>query len=218
MRTGQRLHQDFYLQATTEVARNLLGKAMVRQLDGGETLAGIVVEVEAYLPADDRASHSFRGLGRKNASMFEPAGTLYVYPIHAKFCLNVVTEAKGNGAAVLIRAIQPIQGLTTMHELRGLKNVNETLTRLTTGPARLCQALAVDRSLDGADLLSSSSIWFESEPSIVAALPWTARTSARIGISQAVDKPLRWFIDGHQFVSGCARDHSRRRDWCFAFP
>ena len=111
MRTGQRLSIDFYSQTTVEVARNLLGKVLVRKLDNGEILAGIVVETEAYLPADDPASHSFRGLGRKNASMFEAAGTLYVYPIHAKYCLNVVTEPKGLGAAVLIRALQPIEGL-----------------------------------------------------------------------------------------------------------
>ncbi len=215
MRTNQRLTYDFYSQETVDVARNLLGKVLVRQLDSGEIFGGIVVEVEAYLPADDPASHSFRGLGRKNASMFELAGTLYVYPIHAKFCLNVVTEARGAGAAVLIRAVQPIVGLTAMRNLRGLTGLDDPLTRLTTGPARLCQALAVDRILDGENLLSSSRIWFEPEPLDIVAQSWTARTSPRIGISQAVEKPLRWFIDGHQFVSGCARDHSRRRDWCF---
>ena len=216
MRTHQRLTQDFYEQPTTELARNLLGKVIVRQLDDGQTLAGIVVEVEAYLPVDDPASHSFRGPGRKNASMFEPAGTLYVYPIHAKFCLNVVSDAKGQGAAVLIRAVQPIAGLGSMRELRGLINLNESLTRLTAGPARLCQALSVDRTLDGENLLSSSRLWFETEPPVVSAQSWTVRASPRIGISQAAEKPLRWFIDGHQFVSGCARDHSRRRDWCFS--
>lgn len=216
MRPHQRLIHDFYSQDTTEVARNLLGKVLVRQLNGGETLAGIVVEVEAYLPFDDPASHSFRGLGRKNASMFESAGTLYVYPIHAKYCMNVVTEARGEGAAVLIRAVEPMVGLSTMRALRGLGNLTEPLTRLSTGPARLCQAMAVDRALDGIDLVTSLEVWFESEPSIVAAQPWTVRMSPRIGISQAVDKPLRWFIDGHRFVSGCARDHSRRRDWTFA--
>ncbi len=216
MRTNHKLEHDFYLQTTVEVARNLLGKVIVRQLVSGQILAGIVVETEAYLAADDPASHSFRGQGRKNASMFEPAGTLYVYSIHAKYCLNVVTEAKSQGAAVLVRAVQPIEGIDSMRENRGLLNRNEPLTRLTTGPARMCQALAVDRSLDGTDLLTSSSIWFESEPSVVTTQPWEARMSARIGISQAIDRPLRWFIDGHRFVSGRARDHSRRRDWSFS--
>ena len=135
MRTGQRLSIDFYSQTTVEVARNLLGKVLVRKLDSGEILAGIVVETEAYLPADDPASHSFRGLGRKNASMFEAAGTLYVYPIHAKYCLNVVTESKGLGAAVLIRALQPIEGLSLMFAHRGLTNPTEPPSRLTTGPS-----------------------------------------------------------------------------------
>jgi DNA-3-methyladenine glycosylase len=215
MRTSQRLSSDFYNQPTVDVARDLLGTVIVRRLENGEELAGIVVETEAYLPTDDPASHSFRGLGRKNASMFESAGTLYVYPIHAKYCLNVVTEPRGQGAAVLIRAMQPIEGLATMRELRGLTALSKTQVQLTTGPARMCQALAVDRSLDGADLLTSSSIWLESQPTVVAEHPWKAKTSPRIGISQAVDRPLRWFIDGHQFVSGCARDHSRRRDWSF---
>ncbi len=147
--------------------------------------------------------------------MFEQAGTLYVYPIHAKYCLNVVTEPKGQGAAVLIRAVQPILGLASMHQLRNLKETEGPLTRLATGPARLCQAFEVDRKLDGINLLSSSALWFETEPELVAEKPWTASTSPRIGISQAVDKPLRWFIDGHRFVSGCARDHQRRRDWSF---
>jgi DNA-3-methyladenine glycosylase len=215
MRTGQRLSLDFYSQPTIDVASNLLGKVIVRQLDNGEVLAGIVVETEAYLPADDPASHSFRGPGRKNASMFAAAGTLYVYPIHARYCLNVVTEPSGQGAAVLVRAVQPIAGLAAMRAHRGLSSLVEPLIRLTTGPARMCQALSVDRGLDGVDLLTSTAIWFETEPPAVMDRPWTARTSPRIGISQAVDKPLRWFIDGNQFVSGCARDHSRRRDWSF---
>ena len=215
MRTRQRLTSEFYSQTTVEVARSLLGKVIVRQLDSGQTLAGIVVETEAYLSAEDPASHSFRGLGRKNASMFESAGTLYVYPIHAKYCLNVVAETKGRGAAVLIRAVQPMEGIEWMCQHRGLTDLTKPLVRLTSGPARMCQALAVDRNLDGADLIHGTSIWFETEPAVVISQSWTARTSARIGISQAVDKPLRWFMDGHQFVSSYARDHSRRRDWCF---
>lgn len=217
MHTSQRLTAEFYSQSTIDVAQQLLGKVIVRRLDHGETLAGIVVETEAYLSVDDPASHSFRGLGRKNASMFASAGTLYVYPIHAKYCLNVVTEAEGQGAAVLIRAIQPMEGLTRMQENRQLTGIDAPQTRLTTGPARTCQALAVDRCLDGANLITGDKIWFEREPSVVANQPWKHRNSVRIGISQAVEKRLRWFIDGHRFVSGCARDHSRRRDWCFAF-
>jgi len=197
------------------VARDLLGKTLVRQLESGELLAGIVVEVEAYLPAMDPASHSFRGAGKRNASMFEPAGTLYVYAIHAKYCLNVVTEVSGQGAAVLIRAVQPIKGVSRMKQARAATIPDSPLKNLTSGPGRLCQALGVDRSLDGENLLTSSRLWLESQPAVVAVHAWTARTSGRIGISQATEMQLRWFIDGHSFVSGRARDHSRRRDWFF---
>lgn len=206
-----RLGQSFYDRETISVARDLLGKVLVRQVAGGRRLAGVIIEVEAYLANDDRASHSHRGRGASNASMFLPAGTFYVYPIHAKYCLNVVTEPQGIGAAVLIRALQPTEGIAMMIDNRG----THLLNRLTTGPARLCQALDVDRSCDGLDLTTNASLWIESEPDLVAARPWSVRASSRIGISQAVDLPLRWFIDGNRYVSGCARDHSCRRDWGF---
>ena len=145
-----RLGKRFYSRRTDEVARDLLGKVLVRQLPDGARLAGVIVEVEAYLASDDPASHSARGQRVSNASMFQAAGTLYVYPIHAKYCLNVVTEAKGVGAAVLIRALQPTEGLDRMMQHRATESVRS----LTTGPARLCQALQVDRSCDGEDLIN----------------------------------------------------------------
>ena len=211
MLTGNRLQCKFFNRETTIVAREMLGKVLVRRFENGEMLAGLIVEVEAYLPADDPASHSFRGMGRKNAAMFAAPGTLYVYPIHARYCLNVVTEPVGQGAEILIRALQPLQGMERMAELRGV-----ALPRsLVTGPARLCQALAVDRSLDGEDLLTSQRIWLETAPECVTQNGWQIRNSARIGISQATDLQLRWFIDGHQYVSGCARDHTAGRNWSF---
>ncbi len=211
MQAATRLGPDFFNRDTASVAQDLLGKALVRQLDDGTRLAGVIVEVEAYLAQDDPASHSFRGHGKSNASMFGSAGLLYVYPIHAKYCLNVVTEGAGVGAAVLIRALQPIEGIDKMLLHRG----TSSLLSLTTGPARLCQALAVNRSLDGTDLVTSSHIWLEQAPATVSAKEWSLRSSPRIGISRAVDRPLRWFVDGHRYVSGCARDHSCRRDWSF---
>jgi DNA-3-methyladenine glycosylase len=211
MRTKYRLLNEFYDRETTVVARELLGKLLLRCLDDGEILAGLIVEVEAYLSCDDPASHSHRGQGRKNATMFAAPGTLYVYPIHAKYCLNVVTEPAGQGAAVLIRALQPLQGVQRMADLRGV-----TVPRsLVTGPARLCQALAVDRSLDGEDLVTSQRIWIATAPQVISHAGWQVQSSARIGISQATDLQLRWFIDGHQYVSGCARDHSQGRSWAF---
>lgn len=199
-----RLASDFYQRPTIAVAENLLVKLLVRQLEDGTRLSGLIVEVEAYLSDGDPASHSFRGLGRKNATMFQSAGTLYVYPIHAKFCMNVVTEPEGIGAAVLIRAIEPVDGIDRMRALRG------NSLSLTTGPARLCQAMAVDRAFDGENLVDSQRIWIE-ETSPEKHAPWVSRTSSRIGISQGQEKQLRWFVDGNRFVSGCARDHSNGR-------
>lgn len=211
MQTAHRLSGKFYNRETTVVARELLGKVLVRRLEDGETLSGLIVEVEAYLSCNDPASHSHRGQGRKNATMFAAPGTLYVYPIHARYCLNVVTEPAGQGAAVLIRALQPLQGIDRMANLRGV----DAPRSLVTGPARLCQALAVDRILDGEDLVTSQSIWLETAPKFISRCHWKVRSSSRIGISQATDLQLRWFIDGHQYVSGCARDHSQGRNWAF---
>jgi len=205
-----RLRRPDYASPTITLARDLLGKLIVRQL-AGQRLSGIIVEVEAYLAENDPASHSHRGLNRKNAAMFMDAGTLYVYPIHAKHCLNVVSEPAGIGAAVLIRAIQPWDGLEQMQRLR-----NTTDYRLVgSGPARLCQALAIDRTHDQQDLITSEEIWIEKAPIAVAAINWQVTASPRIGISQAKDLPYRWFIDGHQCVSGLARFHSQRRHWMF---
>ncbi len=133
--------------------------------------------------------------------MFDHAGTLYVYPIHAKYCLNAVTEQKGKGSAVLIRAIEPVWGIERMIARRGLTDRR----RLTRGPAMLCQALDVDRGLDGADLVGGSEITItggQSSPEMTS--------SCRIGISRAQDLPLRFFIDGNWFVSGRSSDHRRR--------
>ena len=148
-----RLSRSFYDRPTDLVARELLGKALLRRLDG-RWLGGWIVETEAYLPSGDLASHSARGKTPGNAAMFGPPGTLYVYPIHAKYCMNTVTEAEGFGSAVLIRAIEPVWGIEQMQENRG----TDDLRRLSRGPAMLCQALGVDRSFDTVDLLDAKHI------------------------------------------------------------
>ena len=195
-----RLPRGFYDRSTEIVAQELLGKALLRKY-GNHWMGGWIVETEAYLSSDDPSSHSHRGPTQSNASMFEHAGTLYVYPIHAKYCLNAVTEQKGKGSAVLIRAIEPVWGIERMIARRGLSDRR----RLTRGPAMLCQALDVDRGLDGADLVSGSEITItggQSSPVMTS--------SCRIGISRAQDLPLRFFIDGNWFVSGRSSDHRRR--------
>ncbi len=194
-----RLPRDFYQQSTATVARQLLGKKLLRSR-GGRWVGGFIVETEAYLPEGDSASHSARGRTPSNAAMFDRPGTLYVYPIHAKHCMNVVTEKSGVGCAVLIRAIEPTEGIDIMQSNRGYQD----LRRLTRGPAMLCQALSVDRRQDGIDLIESLEILIAEGRSHQAA---ELTTTTRIGISSAADLQLRFFVDGNRFVSGRAGDH-----------
>ena len=205
-----RLPKSFHTNDTLSVAQQLLGTLLVRSLDG-ERLSGIIVETEAYLSVGDPASHSHRGPSRKNAAMFMPAGTLYVYSIHAKYCLNIVTEAAEVGAAVLIRALQPWEGVARMRENRGRESPRD----LCSGPARLCQALAIDGSKDKLDLTNSDQVWLEQSPATVAQHDWHMTSTSRIGISSANELQYRYFIDGHHCVSGLARHHSRKREWSF---
>ena len=222
-----RLGTQFFSQTTRQVARQLLGKRLVRITNDGTRLSGLVVEVEAYLPHGDLASHSHRGMSKKNAAMFSEPGRLYVYSIHAKHCLNVVTEAAGQGAAVLIRALEPSEGTQPMLEHRGLfanGSIDgslpaaidlKTAIALTSGPARLCQALGIDRSYDGLNLVTDQRVWLENAPAITFPSRVITR-GPRIGISQSTALPLRWYLDGHHFVSGLARAHPRGRHWNFS--
>lgn len=200
-----RLPRAFYDRQADIVARDLIGKALLRCIDG-QWLGGRIVETEAYLAEGDPSSHSHRGRTSSNASMFQHAGTLYVYPIHAKYCLNAVTEKSGRGSAVLIRAIEPVWGLEKMVQHRGTTEHRQ----LTRGPARLCQALAVDRDLDGEDLLTSAAITIANIHHPANDRPPSITSSRRIGISSARERLLRFFEDGNWYVSGRVSDHRRR--------
>lgn len=168
---------------TLEAARRLLGCVVVRAI-AGCVMAGRIVETEAYRQ-DDPASHSFRGPSARNASMFGPPGRAYVYLIYGTHhCLNVVTEPTGVGAAVLIRALEPLVGIEAMRARRAHP-------KLTDGPGRLCQALGIDRRLDGEDLLRSESLY------LLADVPQPAErilATPRIGISKAVERPWRFVL------------------------
>ena len=143
-----RLERTFFARDTLTVARGLLGQRLVRVL-GGERASGLIVEVEAYVGEEDRASHARSGRTARNSAMYGPAGHAYVYFIYGMHhCLNVVTERDGFPAAVLIRALEPVEGVDAMRPRRSGRDGVD----LTSGPARLCQALEIDRSLDGADL------------------------------------------------------------------
>lgn len=161
-------------------------------------MRGRIVETEAYLAEGDSASHSARGKTRRNASMFGPPGHAYVYTIHARFCLNVVTEDTGKGSAVLIRAIEPTAGVEQMEARRGCC-VQRDLTR---GPARLCEAFGLNLEWDGWDLTAGQRLWISNSNVLP---PGTWSQSSRIGISRAQRLQLRFFLRENQFVSGPAR-------------
>jgi DNA-3-methyladenine glycosylase len=151
----------------------------------------VLVETEAYLP-DDPASHAFRGPTRRNASMFGPAGRLYVYRSYGiHWCANVVCDAEGVGAAVLLRALEPVAGVDAMRARRGLDDIR----LLAAGPGRLTQALSIDRTHDAADLTRSP---FELRPPSGRV---EVETSTRVGISRATDRRWRYSLAGSSFVS-----------------
>jgi DNA-3-methyladenine glycosylase len=194
------LQSSFFSRPADAVARDLLGCYLIRVSDAGIT-TGWIVETEAYLPADDSASHSARGLTPSNKSMFGPPGTCYVYPIHAKHCVNVSTDGDGIGSAVLIRAVEPHRGCELMQQRRG------SVVELDwcRGPARLCHAFDIDRRLDGRDMTQPTDLWIAPgvEPSRVSRSP-------RIGVTSAESVELRFFVDGNRFVSGRRGIHSVR--------
>lgn len=156
------LPRAFYLQPTLEVARRLLGCRLVRHWHG-QRLSGVIVEAEAYIGQDDLASHAARGRTARNRAMFGPGGLAYVYLIYGMYyCLNVVTEAEGFPAAVLIRSIVPTEGVEVMQSRRP----GHPLLRLADGPGKVCQVLAVDRRLDGHDLTAGEALWIEAGPPV----------------------------------------------------
>jgi len=173
------------------VAPELIGKRLVRRLDG-RRLSGLIVEAEAYMGSEDPASHAFRGQTPRNRSMFGPPGHLYVYRSYGvHFCANVVTSEEGEATAVLLRALEPIDGTETMRRLRGLDEVR----LLCSGPGRLCQALGIGLEHDGTDLLGEEIVVEEGEasPRVIA--------TTRIGLTVARDRPWRFVLAGSRFTS-----------------
>lgn len=179
----KKLSREFYDRDTVIVAKELLGKYLVRKKDGVERV-GKIVEVEAYLGQDDLAAHSSRGLTPRTKVMFGPPGVAYVYMIYGMYyCLNVVTEHEGKAAAVLIRALEPIKNITAR----------------TQGPGLLCKAMEIDKTLNAHDLLSNELY--------VADVPREKMTivkAKRIGVDYAkhwAHRLLRFYIKNNEFVS-----------------
>jgi len=192
------LPRDFYARPTLLVARAVLGKTLVHRSAEGLT-TGIIVEAEAYVSAIDPAAHGFGGLTARVRSMFGPPGHAYVYRSYGiHFCLNLVTEREGAAAAVLLRALQPTEGIALMRARRGERIADRDLCR---GPGRLCQALGVTLAHDGADLVTADlgSLWVARTPDFALETPIAA--SPRIGISRAADWPWRFYIRGNPYVS-----------------
>jgi len=190
-----KLPRSFYEQSTIEVAKQLLGKYLVRKHPAGSTI-GRIVEAEAYIGPQDLACHASKGRTKRTEVMFGPAGHAYVYYIYGFYnMLNLVTESKDYPAAVLIRAVEPVEGIELMESRRR----NRVLHNLASGPGKLCQAFDIDRALNGADLCGNV-LFVEDrgEP------PPKFQAKPRIGVDYAgkwKDKPFRFLIRGSEFVS-----------------
>lgn len=195
MTSYRRLSADDLPAGTIELAGALLGCVLVRDCPDGRT-AGRIVETEAYV-RDDPASHAYRGQSVRNASMFLEPFHAYVYKIYGtSFCVNVTSETAGEGAAVLVRALEPLEGLAVMETRRGTTRMRD----LARGPGRLCQALNIDVALDGIDLLGDKRLWLAAPQGSAQAA--RVGKSRRIGITKAAERLLRFYEKGNPFVSG----------------
>jgi DNA-3-methyladenine glycosylase len=178
---------------TVSLARYLIGKLLVRELPEG-VVSGRIVETEAYV-IGDAAGHAYPGITRRNHSLFLKRGHAYVYLAYGNsYMLNVSSETPGTGAGVLIRALEPVEGIEIMQRNRGTKRLRD----LARGPGRLAAALRVDRRLDGLDLCQKDSLWLarhDHEPGKIG-------QSIRIGITRDADRLLRFFLLDSPFVSG----------------
>jgi DNA-3-methyladenine glycosylase len=192
------LSRAFFQRPPQVVAPDLLGKVLVRRIEG-ETISGVIVETEAYLAENDAAAHAARGKTLATQSLYLDGGHAYIHRIHMQYCVDAVCQTGGVAGSVLIRALQPLIGIESMQRARG----KQALTDLTSGPGKLCQALQIDKQLDGVDLTdpeSSISIWefmpdeFKDSISEVA-------VSGRVGITKDTHHQLRFYIRGSKYLS-----------------
>jgi DNA-3-methyladenine glycosylase len=187
------LTRSFYTRDTVKVAPDLLGKYLIRSCPQGK-INGTIVEVEAYRGSDDPASHAFRGLTPRNAPMFGEAGHAYIYFTYGNhYCLNITTQKTGAPGAVLIRAVQPKEGISLMRKFR--PNVQDT--QLTNGPGKLTKAFAIDKELNEQDMTIEGPL-FVLDSGLADLDIWR---SMRIGIKDGQDKRWRFYVNGNSFVS-----------------
>jgi DNA-3-methyladenine glycosylase len=193
MTTTRPLTRDELPIDTAALARFLIGKVVVRKLRKG-VVSGRIVETEAYI-VGDAAGHGYRGMTPRNRSLFLERGHAYVYLAYGiSYMLNVSSEAPGIGAGVLIRALEPLEGIAIMQSNRGIERVRD----LARGPGRLAAALQIDLRLDGLDLCRKGPLWLASD----GQKPSKIGRSVRIGISRDAHRLLRFYLRGSPFVSG----------------
>ena len=197
--SAKKLKKSFYQRELLIIARELLGKVLVKS-SIKEILAGKIVEVEAYHGDIDEAAHSYGGITKRNEIMFEAGGYLYVYFTYgAHHCCNVVTGKKDQGTAILIRAVETVIGLERMSKNRfgrKLKSDKE-IFNLTSGPGKVCQAFGIDRTHSGTDLTGKEIFILDSEKIKSKEIG----ISKRIGITRSVDLPWRFFIKDNPYLS-----------------
>ena len=203
LRHARVLPREFFNRDPVTVGRELLGKLLIRR-EGRTLLAGRIVEDEAYLGVEDPAAHAYSGRTPRNAVLFGPPGHAYVYFIYGNhYCLNVSCLPDGDAGGVLLRAMEPVFGMEAMARARGLElapSPRPTQLRLiSSGPGRMSQALGITRLRDNDKDLTAreSDLWFADDgyrPERIAATP-------RVGITKAIEQPLRFVIAGNPFVS-----------------
>jgi DNA-3-methyladenine glycosylase len=185
------LDRGFYARDSLDVAPDLLHKLFVH----GDR-AGRIVEVEAYRGGDDPGSHAYRGPTPRTRSMFGPPGHLYVYFTYGMhWCANVVCGSEGEASAVLLRALEPVHGLDAMQQVRGPVRRDRDLTN---GPAKLCRAMGIDGTHDGADLTDAAGPHLLDDGVAPVAVP---AVTPRIGLRDGADLPWRWHVAGNRYVS-----------------
>lgn len=190
----RRIQPSWCDRPSVQVAPDLIGCTLFRQLPNGPLICATIVETEAYAPGD-LACHAYNGRTKRNAAMFGPPGDSYVYLIYGMYhCLNVVTESSGTGSAVLIRAL-------SLHTLPPDLDPKQSKKphRVAAGPGKLCRALEINRELDGKPYHPDSGLWL-AHPDKPMSRDDLVQTT-RIGITKAVDKPWRWYLKGHLAVS-----------------
>ena len=196
---SKKLRKSFFIKETALAAEKLLGSVLVRRSKDGSVLKGKIVETEAYLGLNDSSCHSYQGRRTNRTQvMYREGGCSYVYFTYGMhYCFNIITAGKNQPEAVLIRSLEPLKGISIMQ-----KNRNQTeIKNLTSGPAKLCQALNIDKQLNGVDLCNSNMIYLEKGKAVS---PRLITTVPRVGLSENQDAcfwPLRFYIQNSPFIS-----------------